>query len=449
MLRNLLLASVLAMLPYAALAETLPESLAKAYQTNPVLDAARAQKRAIDEQLALANAGWLPTISADGSIGRDNTDFENLPDRNSTPKALSLTASQPLFRGGRTIAAGRGAEASVAAAAAQLYSTEQSVLLNAATVYHDVLRDQAVLELNQKNVEVLRAQLDAAQSRFKVGDITRTDVSQAESRLARAEADRVAANGNYNSSKASFERVFAAPPSNLTKPDSSLNFATTLPASLAEAMELAEKNNPNFIAARETEVAANAQVDEQFGSLLPEANITGQLRRSWEETTLTNDKVDSASVVARVTMPLYQAGAEHARVRQAKQTASQRRLELDEARRQAREGAIRAWESWQAAKASAVARQAQVKASQLALEGVRQENQVGSRTVLDVLDAEQELLDAKVSLILADRDEAVSSYQLLASIGEFTAKNLQLKVDLYNADEHANRTARRLFGTWE
>jgi len=423
-----------------ALAQSLPEALALAYGSNPELLAARAQLRATDELVPQARSGYLPQASMSGEIGRTRAE-SNLGTSVNTPKSVDLTVTQAIYRGGRTVAGISRAENVVQSQRANLLSTEQNVLLEAATAYLDVVRDTAVLELNVKNEQVLNRQLEASRDRFRVGEITRTDVSQAESRVARAVSDRILAEGQLNATRASFTRLVGRPPEALVQPQLTL----ALPTSLNETIELALANNPGVIATRFASAAADDGVDLVTGELLPTVSVSGSLSREWDRLG-TNGVTDSAAIIARVSVPLYEGGGTTARVREAKHTANQRRIEVESSERQAREGAIRAWEGLVTSRASIQSRQAQVLSSEIALEGVRQEATVGSRTVLDVLDAEQELLDARVQLVRAQRDELVAAFQVLAATGQLTAGRLNLTVDVYDFEDHYNQVNTKLWG---
>lgn len=421
-------------------AQSLQDALVQAYQSNPTLDAARAQLRATDEQVPQAKSGFLPTLTASGEYGREVQ--KNGPiDTYFSDKTATAEIIQPLFRGGRTVAALSRAEALVQAQRATLTATEQSVLLAATQAYCDVVRDQAVLELTINNEQVLKRQLEAANDRFRVGEITRTDVSQSESRLALSTSNRIAAEGALDASRATFARLIGAVPQGVKQPDS----LTGLPASLDATISLSEQNNPQVQAARFSQEAAEATVDQVTGELLPTVSLVGSYTRTWDRPgTLGN--LDTGAIIARVTIPIYEAGNTTARVREAKQTASERRIQIDEAVRAARETGIRAWAALSTARASIKSRNEQVRAANIALEGVRQEATVGSRTVLDTLDAEQELLNAQVELVRAQRDEVVASFQVQAAIGKLTVDNLALPVKPYDVREHYESASNKVWG---
>ena len=432
-------------------AQTIDDALATAYRTNPSLAAERARLRALDEGVPRALSGWRPTVTLSGSTGRarDQNRQEDMINHNTTsvgrlrsPDNATLTVTQPLYRGGRTLADTSRAEHLVQRGRAVLQGAEQTVLLDAATAYANLLRDQATLDLNINNEQVLTRQLQAARDRFQVGEITRTDVSQAEARLERARADRIQAEGNLTSSRSTYERVIGeVPPPRLA----SARLPQNLPRSENEARD-ATANHPDVIAAGFQERAAKDDVDLVTGEKLPTVNLNGNLIRDTEASTRGFQR-DTASVTVSVSVPLYQAGQTDARVREAKQVAGQRRLELDEQKRRTQESARRNWEALTTARARIQAFQAQIRAAEIALDGVEQEARVGLRTVLDVLDAEQELFNAKVNLVGAQRDEIVASYQLASAVGRLSAAELALPVEIYDPARYYNESRERWTGT--
>ena len=424
-------------------AQTLEEALVKAYQDNPSLKSERARLRATDEGVPQALSGWRPTVEVSGSYGvarsyGSSTGRDKVGDVRE-PMIGALTVTQNLYRGGRTVATTEQAENNVKADRARLADTEQSVLLSVVTAYADVVRGQAEVELNFSNERVLQRQLEATGDRFRVGEVTRTDVSQAESRLARALADRVAAEGSLRDARAAYENIVGEVPT-LLKPAKPLD---DLPGSLRDAIEIAKRNNFAVIQARFVEESAKNNVRSIVGELLPSLTLNGELETS-QETANDRNESDDVSLIARVSMPLYSSGSVTSRVRAAKQVVSQRREEYNQAVRSAVESATNAWQTLQTGRASIQAFSAAVRAAEIALEGVREEANVGSRTVLDVLDAEQELLDARVGLVRAMRDELVATYQLRQAVGEATAEKLGLPVDLYNVEDHY----REVRGKW-
>lgn len=428
----------------SANAQTLEEALIQAYQANPTLGAAQAELRSVNEGVPQALADYRPFVSAEATAGQASDNREQPEDTGwdgRSPLTGDLTVTQPLYRGGRTVAATQRAENEVLAQRAFLAVTEQDVLFDAVTAYSDVWRDQSVLQLQINNERVLARQLEATKDRFEVGEVTITDVAQSESRLSDATATRIQASGNLTSSRASFENVIGLFPQILSEPAR----PGKLPEDQESVVSLSEDANPAVLATQFTELAALRAVREVKGELLPEVSLQGRVGYQHENSSRTSES-SSADILGVVTIPLYQQGDVSSRVREAKQVASQRRLEVRESLRQAREEAVSAWEGLETARAQIQAFEQAVRANGIALEGVRQENEVGARTVLDVLDAEQELLDAQVNLVTAQRDEIVASYQVLSAIGRLTAGSLGLPTDIYNPETDYNAVRNKWFG---
>ncbi|OSQ43567.1 TolC family outer membrane protein [Thalassospira alkalitolerans] len=446
--RFLLTCSILAtggIVAHGASAESLEDALIKAYQSNPTLEAGRASLRASDEEVSQALSNWRPSVSLSGEAGirEFNTEVNsNETDNSLTPYTVGLDLTQPLYRGGRTVAQTDRAESRIRAARASLRSTEQDVMLQVATAYFNVLRDTAVVELNQNNVRVLERQLEATRDRFSVGEVTRTDVSQAEARLAGSKADLISAQGSLANTRAQYERLVGNKPDNLEIPNS----LAGLPTSVTDVLTIAQEQHPDVVQAQYTEDAAKSDIRLSEGALYPEVNLTAGLQRAHESTTedLTSD---SAEVLATISVPLYQKGAVYSSVRAAKQTAGQARVQIDEARRAVIENATSAWETLVTARASIESQQAQVSSAEVALDGVQREASVGSRTVLDVLDQEQELLQARVNLVGSRRDAAVAEFQVKAAMGALNAQVLGLPVEVYDTESNYNKVKDQWWGS--
>jgi len=423
-------------------AETMQEALVAAYQNNPTLVAQRAALRALDENVPQALSGWRPTVALTGSAGRAKDWRDPFADQVRTPVTGDLSVTQTIYNFGRTAAATESAESLIKSGRSRLTSTEQQILLQTITAYMDVVRDTALRDLNRNNEQVLRRQLDAANDRFRVGEITKTDVSQAEARLSRATADRIQAEGNLTASRANYRRVVGHTPHELAPPMPQ----PQLPSSDDEAMALAQDLNPDLLTSKYTEEASKHDVDAAFSNLLPIISVVGDLNHA-DETATRGLSIDTASIVARVTVPLYQSGSEYSIVRQRKETANQRRIEIDDTFRQVRQSVTRAWEALGTARANIIARKQQVRSSEVSLDGVTQEAQVGSRTTLDVLNAEQEALDAKAALVTAQRDEYVAAFTLVAAVGQLTAERLALPVKSYDPAAHYQKVRNQWIGT--
>jgi len=440
-----LVAATLVAAPAAA--QSLDDALAMTYASNPTLLAERARLRAIDEGVPQALSGWRPTVTVNGAIRRQFTDTQtafqfSAGEQTIYPKTFELSASQPLYRGGRTVAETKRAEALVQSGRADLIDVEQQVLLRAATAFYNVVRDQAVVGLNINNERVLTRQLEATRDRFEVGEVTRTDVSQAEARLADAAAARIESEGNLQIARTDFEAVVGVLPGKLSFPP-----AERMPGLFgAQAgLDLAMSRNPAILSAAFDERAALYDISAAGGRLLPEVTLDTSLGRAYDPNTFT-DEQDSFQIGASVRVPLYQSGEEYSLVREYRQTAAQRRRELDQARRDTREDFARGWEQLITARARISSFQASVRANQIALDGVEQEAAVGARTVLDVLDAEQELFNARVNLVRARRDEGVAAFAMLEVTGGMTAAELRLPVASYDPAVHYNQVRDKWLG---
>ncbi|MFO1126957.1 MAG: TolC family outer membrane protein [Rhodospirillales bacterium] len=433
----LLVAPLSLHLPFApAHAQTLQEALTAAYEDNPQLEAERARLRAVDEQVPQALSGWRPTVRAFGNAGVRQIDSNResvLGSENAllAPNAVGAEIDQPLFRGGQTTAQTHQAENAVRAEQARLAATEQRVLLDAAVAFVDVFRDQSELALNIRNEQRLDRQLDATRDRFKVGEVTRTDVFQAEARLARATAQRIQAEGRLETSRADYRNVIGRAPGAVERPP----LPSSLPATLEEAIDQAIDGNPGLTARAFDERSALDNVDRVRGQLWPTLRLTGRVARDYEATR-NDSRLNTYEALVRMDVPLYQAGVVYSQLREAKQSVAEQRRLLDQVHRATVRDATEGWAQLLTARAAIASRNKQVEANQVALQGVQREAEVGSRTVLDILDAEQEVLDSQVDLVRAQRDEVVAAYQLKTALGEMTAERLGLSVRYYDPQRH-------------
>lgn len=437
------LTGLLAVAP--ASAENLIDALSAAYQTNPVLQAQRAQLRATDEQVPQALSGWRPNLQAQGSYGAVSSDTTLRGGASSRddlrPLSGAVTLSQNVFAGGRTVNATDQAEASVQAGRESLLSVEQSTLLNAVQAYMNVIRDVNVVELNRNNVTVLERQLEATTDRFRVGELTRTDTAQSEARLSRARTELTIAEAQLTASRSFYERIVGQLPGTLERAQR----LAGLPETEDEARQFATQNNPTLSAARYTEEATREAINVAKGALLPSFDIQAQYQYGRDPSSTIRD-VEESSLLGVLTIPLYQSGTEYSRVREAKELNNRSRLEVAAVMREVDEAVRNAWEQLRSSRSNITSTTEQVNASQIALEGVRQESEVGARTTLDVLDAEQELLNARVALVSAERDLAVAEYGLLAAMGQLTARNLELPVDYYDPTENYGEVRNKWIG---
>jgi len=437
---------------------TLDEALAVAYETNPQLAAQQAALRATDEGVAIANGAWRPNISAGGTYGYQQfyftplsiPGFGTISTISAHPLQGAITVTQPIFRGGRTIAEVGRAKALVRAGRAQLLAAEQTVLLSAATSYMDMVRDTAILGLREHNVELLKKQEQATLAQFNAGSLTRTDVAQSQARLAAAQSDLTAAQSQLEVSRANFLQAIGRAPETLeTEPA----LPPALPSGMDDSITMAIKQNPALVSARENEIAADYSVDDAIGALLPTLSVQGQYGYSQGSLTTPTGGVNvtgtvshAVTVTGQLNIPIYQGGADEAAVRQAKELHSQAQLNVQVTDLQVRQAVAAAWAQFESTEASIASNEAAERANEIAFEGVTKEQQVGGRTILDVLNAEQELLNASVALVSAKRNAEVAAFQVLAANGALTAKNLGLKVKIYDPLEHYDDDAARWIG---
>jgi outer membrane protein len=439
-----------------ARADTLPGALIQTYTCNPQLNSQRAVVRATDEGVPQALSGYKPRITATASTGQQyttgvtRTTFSatqvgtgsplvgalNYPRVGAgyTPSAVGVTVNQTVYNGLQTANRTRQAESNTSIARETLRVTEQTILLNGATVYMDLLRDTALLELQRRNVEVLQEQLRQTRDRFIVGEVTRTDVAQAETNLAAGRAQVLVAEANLARSKATYRQVVCVEAGTLA-PGAPVD--RLLPPKLPLAVQFARARHPSVGVAMFGIDFAALQVKINEGSLYPTATIVGTVQQQWE-TDLTRQALQqfNAFVLGQLSVPIYQGGQEYSLIRQAKETVGQKRIDLDTARDAAQANVITQWAQLEAAKASIYATQTQVASAEIALNGVREEARVGQRTTLDVLNAIIALVNARTALVTAQHDRVVASYSTLAGVGELNLPKLGLNIPLYDPMVH-------------
>jgi TolC family type I secretion outer membrane protein len=422
-----------------ASAQTLTQALAEAYNTNPQLLAQRALLRATDEQVPQALSGWRPTVNFTSQVGGTRAGFipGKGPGTYSTifQNSMGLQVTQSIYSGGRTVAQTRQAMNTVDATRAQTLAIETSVFQAVAMAYLDVVRDQALVEVDRNNVQVLRKQLEATQDRFRVGEVTRTDVAQAEASLAQGQGTLITAEGTLAQSRAEYVRTVGRQPGVLILPRE----RPTLPATREEALALAASNNFNVISANFAQLAARDNIDVVRSQLLPQISLVGNLNRQVAPTISLNGALEnSGTITAQMTWSLYEGGFVYSQTRQAEQTVGQRLSQVDDARRASVQTTENAWETLKAARASIASFAAAVRAAQIALEGIQQEALVGTATTLDVLIQNQTLLTTQQQLIVAEHDAALAEYNVAAGTGRLIAAELHLPVQLYDMERHFN-----------
>ncbi len=443
------LSSALWLVPHAVLAETISAAMAKAYQNNPDLNAARAGLRATDEGVPIAKSGYRPQISASvtGSAIRSGT--ESLLRRGTplltddyTTGSASITVTQQIFDGFQTLNNVRAAEANVFSSRESLKANEISILLAAAQSYANIARDQRIVSIRKRNLAFLKEQLNAAKSRLGVGEGTRTDVSQAEAELAGAQAILANAVAQLKQSEAVYVQIVGAAPKDIKQPAPA---SKALPKNLDQAVAAGLRDHPSIAAAQYNVDSAGYRVKSAEGTMLPGVVIQGSVSRNTTDLAGESDGAN-ASITARLEVPLYQGGAEYGQIRQAKERLGQQRILVDSARAEVQQTIITAHAQLEAALATTVANKSQVSAANQALAGVIEERKVGQRTTLDVLDAQQTVLVAEESLVTSQRNAVVASYSLLAAMGRLTIQSQGLQVAEYRAEEHYEAVKDKWFG---
>jgi outer membrane protein len=437
--------------PPGLVPHTLSEALAATYANQPALRAERAKLRATDESVPAALSGWHPQVqfSASAGYGSGTTrSYSFLQSQNiTTPGAreigtAALQASQTLYNGGKTQASINRAKNQVMSERATLIAQEQTSLTQAVNAYVGVIQAQQQLQLNRNNEIVLTKQLQATNDRFRVGEITRTDVAQAEAALAGARAQRETSEGQLETARGVFQQVVGMlPPPDLVPPQ-----PLALPLkNERQAIAMAATNNPQVVAARFADAAAKDAIDVAMAQLMPQLTLQGQLYQQNNASAWATQS-NGYQVTANLTVPIYQGGSEYAAVRQARQQQQEARQQLFDARRTAVQNAVQAWETLTAARAAADSTRSQIRANEIALEGVEREAIVGSRTTLDVLNAQQELLNSETSLVQNLAQLVNASYAVAAAIGRLTARDLHLPVPLYDETAYYNAVRDRWGG---
>ena len=430
--------------PAPVLADTIEAALVRAYQNNPQLNAQRAAVRSTDENVPQALSGYRPKVALTASLGYQYTDINSTQGGTATqlvrteihgadpPRAAGLTVTQTLFNGNQTANKTRAAESQVSGAREGLRVLEQSVLLSAASIYMDYLRDAAIVEVQRSNTRVLEQTLKQTQDRFNVGEVTRTDVAQSEAQLAAGKTQQLTAESNLTTTRSNFRRIIGNEPSQLA-PGSPVD--RFLPGSLPGAVELSLIENPNVTAAMYGIDVNFLQVKINEGALLPTVTVQAAVQQAYEQT-MTTYRSFGASAIAQLSVPLYQGGAEYSLIRQSKENLAQQRLNLELTRDQTRANTVTAWGQLVAGKAQVASAQAQVTASEIALNGVREEAKAGQRTTLDVLNAQQALVNARVALVTAQHDRVVASYAVLNAVGRLSPQVLKLATTTYDPSVH-------------
>jgi outer membrane protein len=429
--------------PASLRAETISGALAKAYLTSPELNAQRAAVRAADELVPRAMSGYRPSVTATADAGFQRNETLDRPSADTVPRGVGVTVSQNLWNGNRTANSVRQADSQIFQSREQMRIAEQTLLGNAASSYMNVLRDTAILNLRRNNVDVLEEQLRQVRDRFAVGEVTRTDVAQSEAALASGNSDAFVAQSNLQTSLANYRQFIGEQPKSLS-PAQPLE--KLVPRSLEQAVASSQKEHPAIQSALHNADAAELAVKLAEGQLYPTIGLAGNVNRRYDAQNQPGSRSYSASIVGQLSVPIYEGGAVYALVRQTKEQFGQARLIADLQREQVRSQVVSAWGFWQNSRQLIESVQAQVRAAEIALNGVREEARVGQRTTLDVLNAQQALLNARVNLVTAQRDRVIGSYSLLSSVGRLSARTLGLNAPNYDPSIHYDQVKGKWIG---
>jgi outer membrane protein len=458
---RLALAALMTLAGGAAQTETLAGALTRAYHGNPSLNSGRASVRAIDENVPQALSGMRPHVSSNALLGledrrnvsnqidMDNNDpltrkfTQSVQSGRSTPRQAAVTIEQPLFDGFKTQNQTRSAESGVFAARERLRLLEQRVLFDGVSAYMSVLRDTATLQLQQNNVTVLTEQLRQTRERYLYGQITLTDIAQAEARLAAGRSQIGAARAALDASVGFYQQIIGEEPKRLSPapPVDKL-----LPKTREEAERVAQANHPVILAALHDSDTADLDIRVLESDFMPKLSVVGNVYTQSDIDGRGNRAV-GAAVLGRLNMPLYEGGLTSSRVRQAKEVSGQKKLDVDASRAELLALVRANWGALQAAKTQVAAAQVQIAAAERALCGVREEAKAGQRTTLEILNSQQELLAARIGLLMAQRDRVVASYAVLAATGRLSADALGLHVSGYDATVHYDQIKDRWGGT--
>ncbi len=417
-------------------AETLREALALAYSNNPTINAERARTRSVDELVAIAKSGYRPVFSGDANYGtrwqESRVPGFGKSDTTLHPGGFGITISQTLFDGFKTFNDVSAARSQVLAAREALRNIEQNVLFDAVAAYMDVIRDRRLVSYRAESLEFLNELVRAERTRFEVGESTRTDVAQAEGRQADAQALLTRARANLQSSIAVYRQLIGKEPNGLSMPS---DIVDKLPKNIDAALQLALGQHPSILARNYAVDQAMFDVKSAESEFLPSVVLQGTAERGYDRS-VSGDRVDSSSVTARLSVPIYQGGRSSAIVRQNKEILGQRRIEVDISVDEVRAAVVSAYSQYDSAKSNVQALRTGLQANRLALQGAIEERRVGQRTTLDVLDTEQDVLITQIALAEAERNVIVAGYAGLSAIGKLTARELGLNVATYDPKDH-------------
>ena len=416
-------------------AETLSSALSNAYLSNPIINSKRAELRSLDENVSAATSQFFPSIEAIGSYSENTLEYGELDKIKTNPLTGSFLINQKIFTGGKLINDRLSAINLVAAGRQKLNDSEQSILYQAAQAYFNYLKTEQIVKLQQNNFEVLSERLEATKIQFEVGELTLTDVAQAEARLSQAQSNLADARSLLKAREADYRSIIGLNPDNLEEWNEQLD----IPLNEAEAISIALKNNPQLKYYENIERSSDYNVSSQKSMLSPQLSLRGEYIYAEDQSFLMSEDIDQYQITGQIKIPIFYGGLNWSNIRKAQEINSRDKYLIIDGKRKIRSYVKKSFAEYNASKLRISATEKQAQATEIALEGVKQEFQLGTRTTLDILDAEQEYLDARVSFVTAKNDSNTSLFQLFYYLGTLTPENLNMNIKKYDPNKNYKR----------
>ena len=416
-------------------AETLSSALSNAYLSNPIINSKRAELRSLDENVSAATSQFFPSIEAIGSYSENTLEYGELDKIKTNPLTGSFLINQKIFTGGKLINDRLSAINLVAAGRQKLNDSEQSILYQAAQAYFNYLKTEQIVKLQQNNFEVLSERLEATKIQFEVGELTLTDVAQAEARLSQAQSNLADARSLLKAREADYRSIIGLNPDNLEEWNEQLD----IPLNEAEAISIALKNNPQLKYYENIERSSDYNVSSQKSMLSPQLSLRGEYIYAEDQSFLMSEDIDQYQITGQIKIPIFYGGLNWSNIRKAQEINSRDKYLIIDGKRKIRSYVKKSFAEYNASKLRISATEKQAQATEIALEGVKQEFQLGTRTTLDILDAEQEYLDARVSFVTAKNDSNISLFQLFYYLGTLTPENLNMNIEKYDPNKNYKR----------
>lgn len=418
-------------------ADVLVDALSHAYTSNPIINSKRAELRSLDENVSAASSKFFPSVEILGSYGENNLEYGGLEKVTTNPLVGSVSINQNIFTGGKLINDRLSAINLVAAGRQSLRDSEQNILFLAAKAYFNYLKTEQIVKLQQNNYEVLRERLEATKIQFEVGELTLTDVAQSEARMSLAQFNLADARSLLKGSEANYRSIIGLNPDNLKQ----WNNTIRVPANESDAISLALKNNPALKYNEKIERSSRYNVGSQKSMLSPKLSIKGEYIYAEDQSFLMPDDIDQYQLTGQVKIPIFYGGLNWSNIRKAQELNAKDKYLIIDAKRKIKGYVKTSYAEYNASILRISSAEKQVNATEIALEGVKQEFELGTRTTLDILDAEQEYLDARVSLVQARNDSNTAIFLLSYYLGTLTPENLSLNVQNYNTNKNYKRVS--------